>query len=169
MQKIQEEGGRLSLFFLIMIDKETVKKIVEDYLKSSDNYLVSIEVKPDNTVIVAIDNDEAVSIDDCITLSACIESQLDREKEDFALEVGSAGIGQALKIRRQYRKYIGKTVEILAKSGIKYAGILKVSDEEKIVLTIQKQVKPEGAKRKVTVEEDLFLLYDDIKYAKYNF
>jgi len=152
-----------------MIDKGVVKEIVEDFLKSSDSYLVAIEIQPDNSIVVEIDNDQAVSIDDCIALSAFIESKLDREKEDFALEVGSAGVGQAFKILRQYRKHIGKAIEVLVKSGIKYTGILKAVDEEKIVLTVQKQILPEGAKRKATVEEDLTFLYDEIKYAKYSF
>jgi len=152
-----------------MIDKFIVEKIVEDYLTSSDNYPVSIDIKPDNSITVEIDNDQAVSIDDCIALSSYIESKLDREEEDYALEVGSAGVGQAFKIQRQYRKHIGKDVEVLARSGIKYTGILKAADEEKIVLTIQKKVQPEGAKRKATVEEDLTFLYDEIKYAKYFF
>jgi ribosome maturation factor RimP len=152
-----------------MIDKETVKEIVEDYLKSSENYLVNIEIKPDNSITVEIDNDQAVSIDDCIALSHFIESKLDREKEDYSLEVGSAGVGQAFKILRQYRKHIGNEIEGLAKSGIKYTGVLKTADEQNFVLTIQKQVKPKGAKRKVTVEEDLTFLYSDIKYAKYSF
>jgi len=159
----------LPLFFLFMIDKGVVKEIVEDFLKSSDSYLVAIEIQPDNLIVVEIDNDEAVSIADCIVLSAFIESKLDREKEDFALEVGSAGLGQMFKIRRQYRKHIGKAIEVLAKSGVKYTGILKAADEEKIVLTVQKQILPEGAKRKVTVEEDIPFLYDEIKYAKYSF
>jgi ribosome maturation factor RimP len=152
-----------------MIEKRVVKEIVEDFLKSSDNYLVSIEIRPDNTIIIEIDNDRAVSIDDCVALSTYIESQLDREKEDYALEVGSAGVGQAFKVQRQYQKHIGQAIEVLAESGIKYVGILKVADDEKIVLTIQKQIKPEGAKRKVKVEEDLTFLYEEIKYAKYSF
>ena len=164
-----EEGGSCPSFFLFMIDKEIVKEIVEDFLRFSDNYLVAIEIQPDSSIVVEIDNDKAVSIDDCIALSAFIESKLDREKEDYSLEVGSAGVGQAFKIRRQYRKHIGKAIEILVKSGVKYTGILKAVDEEKIVLTIQKQLKPDGAKRKATVEEDLTFLYDEIKYAKYSF
>lgn len=168
MQKIQEEGGvRPSFFF--MIDKLTIRKIVEDFLESSSNYLVDIEIKPDNVIVVEIDNDKAVSIDDCVALSAYIESKFDREKEDYALEVGSAGIGQSFKIQRQYRKNIGNKVEVLAKSGVNYIGILKAVDDKQITLTIQKQVKPEGAKRKVRVEEDLAFLYEEIKYAKYSF
>jgi len=152
-----------------MIDKQIIKEIVDDFLKSSDNYLVDIEIKPDNTIVIEIDNDQAVSIDDCVALSKLVESKLDRDNEDFSLEVGSYGIGKPFKIRRQYRKNIGNEVEVLAKSGVKYIGILKAVEENDIVLTIQKQVKPEGAKRKVTVEEDLTFLYEEIKHAKYCF
>ena len=152
-----------------MIEKTELIEIVDDFLKSSDNYLVDIEIKPDDTIIIEIDNDQAVSIDDCVALSKYIESKLNRDKEDYALEVSSAGIGQAFKIQRQYRKNIGNEIEVLAKSGVKYTGILKTAGENKIVLTIQKQVKPEGAKRKVTVEEDLTFLYEEIKHAKYSF
>ena len=152
-----------------MIDKDTVTKIVEDFLRSSDNYPVAIEIKPDNSIVIEIDNDKAVSIDDCMALSSYVESKLDREKEDYALEVGSSGLGQAFKIQRQYRKHIGKEVEVLTRSGIKYTGILKAVDDEKIELTIRKQMKPEGAKRKTTVEEDLTFPYDEIKHARYIF
>jgi len=150
-----------------MIDKRRVEEIVEDFLKSSDNYPVAVEIKQDNTIVVEIDNDQAVSIDDCVALSSYIESKLDREKEDYALEVGSAGVGQAFKIRRQYRKNIGNEIEVLTLTGIQYIGVLKAVDEDKIVLTVRKQIKPEGAKRKVTVEEDLTFLYEEIKYARY--
>lgn len=163
------EGGKCPSFFRRMIDKWVVKEIVEDFLKSSDNYLVSIEVKPDNTIVVTIDNDQAVSIDDCSALSSYIESKLDREKEDYALEVSSAGVGQAFKIQRQYRKNIGNEIEVLAKTGNKYVGILKAVDEKGFVLTVQKKIIPEGAKRKVSIEEDLTFLYDEIKHAKYSF
>jgi len=152
-----------------MIDKWKVEEIVEDFLKSSENYPVAIEIKPDNTIVIEIDNDQAVSIDDCVALSSYIESKLDREIEDYALEVGSSGVGQAFKVLRQYRKNIGNEIEVLQNTGIKYTGILKTVDENAIVLTVGKQIKPEGAKRKVTIEEDLTLLFDEIKYAKYKF
>ena len=142
---------------------------MEDFLISSDNYLIDIEIKPDNSITIEIDNDQAVSIDDCTALSSYVESKLDREKEDYALEVTSAGLGRAFKIQRQYRKYIGKGIEVFTQSGCKYAGILIVADEEKIVLTVQKRIQPEGAKRKVTIEEDLTFHYEEIKHAKYSF
>jgi ribosome maturation factor RimP len=149
-----------------MIEKTIVKEIVDDFLKDSENYLIDIEVKSGNTIAVFIDNDESVSIDDCIALNKFIESHLDRDVEDYELEVGSAGVGQPFKALRQYRKHIGKEVETLVK-GIKYTGVLKDTDEKGIVLTVKKQIKPEGAKRKITTEEDLSFPFSDIKQTKY--
>jgi ribosome maturation factor RimP len=149
------------------VDSNVVRDLVEGYLKDSDKYLVEVTIQPGNKIIVEMDSDQSVSIDDCVALTKQIESQLDRDVEDYELEVGSAGISQPFKVLRQYRKYIGKEVETLLKDGKKYTGILKEADENKIILTVEKQIKPEGAKRKVTVEEDLSFAYDEIKYTKY--
>jgi ribosome maturation factor RimP len=162
-----EGGKRLSfLLFTIMIEKSIVEEIINNFLENSENYLVGLELKPDNTIIVEIDNDQAVSIDDCIALSRFIESKLDRDKEDYELEVGSAGISQPFKLIRQYKKNKGKEVETLLKNGKKYRGVLKEADENRFILTVEKQVKPEGAKRKITVEEEMSFIYNEIKYTK---
>ena len=150
-----------------MIDKQMVIQLAEEKLASSGNYLVDVEIQPGNVIIVEIDNDEAVCIDDCVELSRFIEEHLDRNSEDFELEVGSAGITSPFKMLRQYQKNIGKEVEVLLASGMKLTGILKSADENGIVLTVEKQVKPEGAKRKITVEEDLAYTYNEIKSTKY--
>ena len=150
-----------------MIDKRVIKQLVEEKLASSSNYLVSLEVQPGNIIVVEIDNDDAVSIDDCVELSRYIEEHLDRDAEDFELEVGSAGITSPFKVLRQYKKNIGNEVEVLTKNGVKLTGLLKSADEEGFVVTVTKQVKPEGAKRKVTIEEDLPYTYNEIKYTKY--
>lgn len=150
-----------------MIDKQVIIRLAEEKLASSDNYLVDVEIQPGNIIIVEIDNDEAVCIDDCVELSRFIEEHLDRDAEDFELEVGSAGITSPFKILRQYRKNIGNEVEVLLSSGVKLAGVLKSANDEGIVLTVEKQIKPEGAKRKMTVEEDLSYPYKEIKSTKY--
>ena len=150
-----------------MIDKRVIEQLVEEKLASSSNYLVSVEVQPGNIIVVEIDNDDAVSIDDCVELSRYIEEHLDRDAEDFELEVGSAGITSPFKVLRQYKKNIGNEVEVLTKNGVKLTGLLKSADEEGFVVTVTKQVKPEGAKRKVTIEEDLSYTYNEIKYTKY--
>ena len=152
-----------------MIDKNIVSALAEKHLENTDMYLVDVMVNPGNLIIIEIDRDNGINIDDCIALSRFVESQLDREAEDFELEVGSASISQPFKILRQYKKNIGNSVEVLTKEGKKLQGILKDANESGIILTIEKQVKPEGAKRKVTIEEELSFTYDALKYTKYKF
>ena len=150
-----------------MIAKNVVSGIVNEWLEDKEYFLVDIEVTPDNKIVVEIDHAEGVWIDDCVELSRFIESKLDREEEDFELEVGSAGIGQPFKVLQQYLIHIGKDVEVLTKEGKKMVGILKEANEENFTLTVQKKVKPEGAKRPKLVDEDITFDYSEIKYTKY--
>ncbi|SHF62934.1 ribosome assembly cofactor RimP [Dysgonomonas macrotermitis] len=150
-----------------MIDKAQIKDIVDEYLLNSDTFLVDIAVRAGNIIVVEIDSKEGVSIDECIKLSKEIESHFDREVEDFELEVGSAGVTSPFKIQKQYEKNIGNEVEVLTKDGKKLSGILKSCDNTAFVVTISKMEKPEGAKRKVEVQEDLTFGYDEVKYTKY--
>lgn len=150
-----------------MIDKAQIKDIVEEHLLSSDTFLVEVSIRPGNIIVVEIDSKDGVSIENCITLSKHIESQLDREVEDFELEVGSAGVTSPLRIPKQYEKNIGNEVEVLTKGGQKLTGFLKDCNDTSFTITITKLEKPEGAKRKIAVEEDLTFTYDEIKYTKY--
>ena len=81
-----------------MIEKSVVSQLVEEWLEGKDYFLVDVTVSPDNRIVVEIDHAEGVWIEDCVELSRFIESKLDREQEDFELEVGSAGIGQPFKV-----------------------------------------------------------------------
>ena len=150
-----------------MIDLQSVKEIVNEGIQGTDLFVADIIVSPDNRIVVEVDNDEGVDIDHCTTLHRYIESRLDREVEDYELEVGSAGITSPFKVVRQYQKNIGNEVEVLSRSGQKLTGTLKAADEEAFTLTVTKKVKPEGAKRKIEVEEDLTFPYNEIKYTKY--
>lgn len=150
-----------------MIEKEFIKNIVDTALADTSMFLVDVSINPGNVIIVEVDDDEGVSIDDCVKLSKTIESNLDREAEDFELEVGSAGLTSPLKIPRQYKKYEGSEVEVLLTKGLKLKGTLASSDEEGFVLVTEKMVKPEGAKRKVAVQEEHRFSYSDVKYTKY--
>ena len=150
-----------------MIERKVIIQLVEEKLASSNKYLVDVAVKAGNLIVVEIDSDEAVSVDDCAELSRYLEEHLDRDVEDYELEVGSAGITSPFKVLRQYQKNIGNEVEVLVKNGPKLKGILKSANDEGIVLSLEKQVKPDGAKRKVTVTEDVSYAFDEIKYTKY--
>lgn len=152
---------------MYMIDKSMVSQLVEEKLASSDNYLVDVVIKSGNLVVVEIDNDEGVCVDDCASLSKFLEEHFDRDVEDYELEVGSAGVTSPFKILRQYVKNIGNEVEMLLKSGVKVEAVLKSADENGVVVVVEKQVKPEGGKRKMTVQEEQSYTFDEIKYTKY--
>ena len=150
-----------------MIDKKLLITLAEEYLETSDNYLIDVVINTGNVISIEIDNDNGVSIDDCVALSRYLESKFDREEEDFELTVGSAGLTSPFKIQRLYQKNIGNEVEVLTKNGIKLSGILKEVSDDNFVVTISKKERAEGAKRKTEVKEDLQFGYDEIKYTKY--
>ena len=150
-----------------MIEKKTVCQIVDEWLDGKEYFLVEVAISPDDKIVVEIDHAEGVWIEDCVELSRFIESKLNREEEDYELEVGSAGIGQPFKVLQQYYIHIGQEVEVLTGDGRKLAGILKDADEEKFTVTVQKKVKLEGSKRPKLVEEDETFTYEQIKYTKY--
>ena len=150
-----------------MISKAKVTEIVNEWLAEKEYFLVDVSVSADNCVSVEIDHADGVWIEDCVLLSRHIEANLDRDVEDYELEVGSAGIGQPFKVLRQYINHIGKEVEVLAKDGKKYRGIMARVDETEFTVIVQVKEKPEGAKRPVLVDKEYTWRYEDIKYTKY--
>ena len=165
------EGGFCSpsLFFYRkkLIQKEKIRQIIDEKLAGSDLYLVELTVSADNRISVEIDAKQGISIDFCAELSRYIESQLDREAEDFELEVGTPGLGQPFKVLQQYQKFLGSEVEVLTNEGKKISGILRSADDDGFLLEISYLTKPEGAKRKVEVMETLNFKYNQVKHTKY--
>ena len=149
-----------------MIDKQTVQGLVEKWLNDKDYFLTDLTISDDDRIVVEIDHKEGVWIDDCVELSKFIEANLDRDVEDYELEVGSAGIGQPFKVRQQYVNNIGNEVEILFSDGSKLKGVLKDADDDGFTAVVKKKVKPEGAKRPKMVDEDLRLAYGEAKEVK---
>jgi len=151
-----------------MIEKQRVIDITKQWLEGKENYfLVDVQVTPDNRITVEIDQAEGVWIDDCVELSRFIESFLDRNVEDYELEVGSAGIGQPFKVLQQYINHIGHEVEVLPKTGTKLKGILVSADEKGFVLRTGQKQLVEGSKRPKTVEVEMRFSHDEVKYSKY--
>ena len=149
-----------------MIDRNTVKTIVDEWLADKDYFLVDIQVSTQNEIVVEIDHKDGVWIDDCCELSRFIEDHLNRDIEDFELEVGSAGIGQPFKITQQYINNIGNTVEVLTKDGKKLKGTLTNADEQSFTVTCQEKKKLEGAKRPKPVDVEYSFTYGDVKWVK---
>ncbi|MCF0179157.1 MAG: ribosome assembly cofactor RimP [Bacteroidales bacterium] len=154
-----------------MIDKQIIIDLVDQYLLNteSESYLIEVTVSRDNNIVVELDNDEAVDIDECVELSRYIDQHLDRDVEDYELEVGSAGLTSPLKKLRQFAKFEGETMEVLCRDGKKLKGVLGAADEEGFTLSFTKKVKPEGSKKKIEVTETQRLLHKDVNQVRYNF
>ena len=152
-----------------MINKDVVKKAVEEWLSQNEYFLVDVEMTPDGRIVIEIDHTDGVWIEDCAELSRFLQEKLGEELGDYELEVGSAGIGQPFKVVQQYRNHIGKEVEVLALDGKKLQGILKeVSDDgQSFVVTVKEKQKQEGKKRPVIVEVDKAFNVNEVKYTKY--
>ena len=150
-----------------MIDKNVVKKLVDEWLQDQEYFLVDIEISPDNRIVVEIDHADGVWIEDCVALSRYIEERLSRDDEDYELEVGSAGLGQPFKVPQQYVNFVGKEVEVLDADGIKVKGILKAVDGNDFTVGVEEKVKVEGKKRPVKMEVDHVYQMDKVKYTKY--
>ena len=161
---------RTSLFhykYINMIDKKVVENLVNEWLADQDYFLVDVEISTDNRIVVEIDHADGVWIEDCVALSRYIEDHLEREVEDYELEVGSAGLGQPFKVVRQYENCIGKEVEVLKADGKKVRGVLKSVNAPEFIVTVVEKVKMEGKKRLVSTEVDYTFRMDEVKYTKY--
>ncbi len=129
-------------------------------------FVVETKMLPGNVVEIVVDGDGPVGIDDCVTLSKAVDGAFDREVEDFELTVSSAGVGQPLKVLRQYKKLVGRPVEVLLGNGTKVVAELRAADEDSITLAWEEQVAVEGKKRKEKVERVETYPLDDVKWTK---
>lgn len=152
-----------------MIDKKKVTELVNKWLEGNDYFLVDVSVDANDKVVVEIDHSDGVWIEDCVSLSKFIEANMNRDDEDYELEVGSAGIGQPFKVVRQYENHIGKEVEVLTADGKKFRGVLKSVNAPEFVVTVMEKKKEEGKKKASMVEVDKTFDMDGVKYTKYMF
>ena len=149
-----------------MINKETIKTLVEEWLKKGDYFLVDIMMDGDR-IVIEIDHADGVWIEDCAELSRYLQEQLGDELGEYELEVGSAGIGQPFKVEQQYQNHVGDEVEVLTTEGKKFTGVLKSVEDRRFVVTVKEKQVPEGKKRPVAVDVDKEFSMDEVKATKY--
>lgn len=150
-----------------MIDKTVLAEFINKQLEGTDLYLVDLSVSGQNEITVEIDSDTSVDIDRCVELTREIEGEFSRDEEDYELEVGSSGLTTPFKVKRQYDKNIGNDVEVLAKDGKKYKGLLRRADDDSFTIVSEEKVKHEGSKRPVLEKVERTFRYDEVKYTKY--
>ncbi len=146
--------------------EEKVAKLLAKALENRPElFLISLEIHPGNSIRVIIDGDEGVSIEDCMEISRAIEHNLDREEEDFSLEVFSAGVSEPLRMKRQYAKNLGRELKVKTK-GDTLKGTLEEVDEEGIILHWKAREAKTVGKGKQTVEKEVKVPFEDIEEAK---
>jgi ribosome maturation factor RimP len=142
-----------------MIDSGLIGKLVETAIVDTTLFVGEIKVKQGNLIYVFLDGDEGVTVDDCCKVSRYIENHLDRDKGDFELHVSSFGVGQPLKLIRQYVNAVGKNFAVETVNGKVYKGKLIFADAQKITLE-------QAAKKKSDPPIQLEWQLKDIKTAK---
>ncbi|GAB4154898.1 MAG: ribosome assembly cofactor RimP [Winogradskyella sp.] len=147
--------------------KETVKNLLEKALEERpDLFLIDFEVLGDNTIRIVLDGDNGVLVEDCIFVSRAIEHNLDRDEQDFSLEVTSCGATSPLQFPRQYNKHIGRNLEVKTIEGDKLEGELVGANDVNIILKWKaREPKPVG-KGKITVTKEVNVAFENIKEAK---
>ena len=148
------------------MDIVKVQEIVETKLEGTDMFVVECVCSPSNEIMLTLDSDTRVTIDACAELSRAVNEAFDRDEEDFSLTVASAGIGEPLKLVRQYLKIVGSPIVVLLTSGIKLLGTLDAADEQGITISYDEKVAVEGKKRKELQHTVRTYAYSEIKTAK---
>jgi ribosome maturation factor RimP len=148
-----------------MIRREKIETLVSEVIKEGF-FVVDIKISTGNKIMILVDAFEGANIKDCIEISRFIESNLDRDEEDFELEVSTPGLGKALKVPEQYKKNIGRNVTVQPREGKEITGELISFDEGNIELKEEKMVKPEGKKKKEKIEIVHKLNISDINSTK---
>lgn len=129
-------------------------------------FLIELAISGDNKITVTLDGDQGVNLQDCIDISRAIEHNLDREEIDFSLEVASAGACSPLKFPRQYKKNIGRKLEVITTEGNKMIADITDATDEFVVLEWSSREPKKIGKGKETVNHRVEVPYSEIKEAK---
>jgi ribosome maturation factor RimP len=149
------------------MDKVKIENLVKTAIEENKSlFLIALDFLPNNKILVEVDGDNGVSLKECIRISRAVEHNLDREEEDFSLEVTSPDIAKPLVVKRQYKKNINRILEVKLINNSIIEGILKCVNEKTIELEWKaREPKPVG-KGKITVVKNKTIAFKDILEAK---
>ena len=145
--------------------KDKVKQLLDAGLEEyPDLFLIDLTITDSYKIIVTLDGDNGVQLQDCINISRAIEHNLDREEQDFSLEVASAGVSAPLKLVRQFKKNIGRTLKVRTANQTIEASLVDASEEDITLEWSSREPKKIG-KGKETVLHNEKIAYGDIVEA----
>lgn len=165
MKSTEKIEGTFSVPYFItiklMILKEKIEKLAADFLEGTDKFIMNMKVSPTNLIVVTLDGDTMVTIDDCINMSRAIEHNLDREEEDFELRVTSYGADKPLIDPRQYKKHLGRELDITKTDETKVQGKLLEFTDKDILIS-----KAKSKKKNQEDDTECRIMFDDIEEVK---
>lgn len=146
--------------------KNKIERLLEDFLENrEDLFLIDLKISANDDVTIILDGDEGVTLQDCLDASRAVEFNMDREAHDFSLQVMSAGLSEPLSIPRQFKKNIGRSLDILLQNDTRIEGELTKVEEDSITLLLRYRKPKEVGKGKIDVEEEKIIHFQDIKKA----
>jgi ribosome maturation factor RimP len=151
------------LFIKVMAFKSKVQVVLDGVLEQHPTlFLIDLEVNEANRISIILDGDSGINLQDCITVSRAVESNLDREEQDFSLEVASAGVSRPLQLVRQYKKNVGRNLKVKTRSNQVIEATLTAADDENITLEWEAREPKKIGKGKETVSKKIDIAYIDI-------
>lgn len=148
------------------MNQERVKALLEEALIENETlFLIDLQFLANSKIKVIVDGDAGVPLSECVRISRKIEHNLDREEEDFSLEVTTPDIAHPLKVKRQYKKNVSRILKVKTETEEFEGTLAEVTDNEITLRWKTREPKPIG-KGKHTVEKEKTLPYEEIKEAK---
>ena len=148
-----------------MAFKEKVYDLLVEALSDKPSvFLIDLTITDNFKIIVTLDDDKGVVLQDCIDISRAVESNLDREEQDFSLEVASVGVGSPLKMVRQYKKNVGRTLIVKLETETIEAELVEANDNF-IILSWKAREPKKLGKGKETVQKRKEIPYTEIREA----
>ena len=144
-----------------MAEKQKIQGLVEEFIKGTGLFLVAVKISSANRITVLADKNEGITIDECASIHRHIEKSLDRDKEDFELQVSSPGLDLPFGVIEQYFKNEGKKVEVVDNEGSKYTGKLK--NVTKGGFELETEFKTKGQTKEL---KDISFNFDQIKTTR---
>jgi len=148
------------------MDVKRVRSLVDEALKENESlFLIDLKMAEDNSIRIVVDGDQGVPLSECIRISRHVEHNLNRDEEDFSLEVTSPSITDPIQDRRQFNKNIGRILQIKTDTGSFEGKLTEILDDKLVLQWKVREPKPVG-KGKITVEKREVFPIENISEAK---
>jgi ribosome maturation factor RimP len=149
-----------------MITRESVTQLIEEKIAGTDMFIVEVSVRPGNVIDVTLDSDSGITIEACTDVHRHLLHAMDRDVEDYSLEVSSPDLTKPLKVTRQFLKNIGRDLAVKKNDKSKVEGELVSANETELTLRTSQKEEVPGKKGKKLVERDITIPFSEITEAK---